>query len=240
MNYPGFTGQNKVSDFVNKKPNPAIDIFNDLGIDFCCGGTKTLKLACEEKKLDPAQILRKLNDSSKKSSVDNFADWIKFRPSRLADHIVSVHHKYLSDALPRLTEAMEKVVRAHGKNHPELFELGKNFRLLREDLEPHMLKEENVLFPMIRKMEGNINGGMSLSRLVANPIRVMRSEHDSTGKLLHNIKTLTNNYSPPEDACGTYKFLFKKLKELESDTHLHVHKENNLLFPQALNEVNQG
>jgi regulator of cell morphogenesis and NO signaling len=240
MNYPGFTSQNKVSDFVNKNPDHAIDYFNNLGIDFCCGGAKTLKQACEEKKLDHEQILSQLNDPSKISKKDNCKDWTQLTPAKLTDHIVSSHHKYLSEALPRVTEAMEKVVRAHGKNHPELLELEKNIRLLREDLEPHMLKEEKVLFPMIRKMEGNLEGGMPLSRLVANPIRVMRSEHDKVAELLQNIKTLTNNYTPPEDACGTFTFLYQKLKELESDTHLHVHKENNLLFPQALNEVNQG
>ena len=240
MSYPKLTSENQVSEFVNRNPDHAMAIFNRLDIDFCCGGDKTLKLACEELKLDHEQILSQLNDSSKLSREENSEDWTQFRSSKLADHIVSVHHKYLYEALPRLTELMEKVVRAHGKNHPELFELEKNIRLLREDLEPHMLKEEDVLFPMIRKMEGDIEGGMSLSRLVANPIRVMMSEHDNVGRLLQNIKTLTNNYSPPEDACGTYLFLFEKLKELESDTHLHVHKENNLLFPQALHEVNQG
>lgn len=129
---------------------------------------------------------------------------------------------------------------AHAKNHPELIELQKNIKFLREDLEPHMLMEENILFPMIRKIDETIEAEGAHCGSVANSIRVMMAEHDNAGKLLNSIKNLTNNYSPPEGACGTYIFLCQNLKELESNTHLHVHKENNLLFPQALNKVQQN
>jgi len=237
MNNQNFTSQNKVSEFVNKNPHHAIEVFNNLGIDFCCRGAKTLKLACEEKELDHKQVLNDLNAYSENSEEANKGDWTQLGLTELIDHIETTHHKYLKDNLPQLTEAMAKVVAAHGKNHPELIELEETIRYLREDLEPHMLKEEKALFPMVKSLHGDRENGMSLCGSVANPIRVMMTEHDNVATLLNKIHALTNSYSPPEDACETYKFLYKKLKEMEADIHLHVHKENNLLFPQALGKI---
>ena len=233
MNTQELTSQNNVGDFVNRYPDQAIAIFNGLGIDFCCGGNLSLKRACDEKNIDPEQILSQLMDSSEASSVAT--DWAQLDLTQLVDHIVSTHHNYLKDALPRITEAMKKVVNAHGKNHPQLFELEKLVQALREDLEPHLMKEENVLFPMIRKMNADPQAGTSHCGSLANPIRVMLSEHDNAGILLEKIKALSYNYSLPDDACATFTFLYQQLRELEADTHLHVHKENNLLFPQVLN-----
>ena len=237
MSNQSLTSENKVSDFVNKYQDHAIEIFNKSGIDFCCGGAKTLKVACEEKTLNHDQILNDLISHSEKPSKTDLKDWAQLSLTDLVNHIETIHHRYLDEALPKLTESMAKVLSAHGKNHPELLELEKNIEALRFDLEPHMMKEEQVLFHMIKDLEGSTaNGGCPCDSL-ENPIKRMIQEHDSVAEILQKINAVTNNYSPPEDACETYKYLFKKLKEVESDTHLHVHKENNLLFPKALNEV---
>lgn len=236
MNATKLTSKNQVSEFVNHDPDHAIHIFNSLGIDFCCGGGTTLELACKEMKLDSEQILRQLNTPLEKSSEDKTGDWALLDLAELTDHIIMVHHKYLQSALPQVEGLIEKATHAHGENHPELFELKKTFGSLKEDLEPHMLKEENILFPMINRLGGSLEPEASHCGSVANPIRVMMADHETAGMLLSKIKILTDNYSPPEDGCATYRLLYEKLKEMESDIHLHVHKENNLLFPQALDQ----
>jgi regulator of cell morphogenesis and NO signaling len=237
MNGQNLTSQNKVSDFVNKYQDHAIDVFYKAGIDFCCGGGNSLETACKEKGLDQQKIFNELEDLPEKSSDSGFEDWTQFSLTELIDHIESVHHKFLDDALPQLTDLMTKVLSAHGKNHPELFDLEKAIADLDYDLEPHLMKEERVLFQMIKDLEGSITNGGCPCDSIENPIKVMIQEHDAVAEILQRITKLTNNYSPPEDACETYKLLFKKLKEVEADTHLHIHKENNLLFPKALNEV---
>ena len=237
MNDTKLTSENPVSDFVNQNPDHAVGIFNNLDIDYCCGGGKTLKLACEEKALDPEEILRQLNNISAKPVENDDEGWALLGLSELVDHLVAVHHEYLKKAFPQLESLMEKVVGAHAKNHPELLQLQTALNTLRQDLEPHMLKEENILFPMIKNLEGSLDPVASHCGSVANPIRVMMADHDHAATLLEKIKTLRNNYSPPEDGCGSYRLLFEKLKELVMDTHLHVHKENNLLFPQVLKEA---
>ncbi len=235
MNSEKFTSASKVCEFVNNNPDHAIEILNNFDIDFCCGGFKTLEQACGEKGLDHEQILSQLVDDSKKSA--DVVDWALLDTTDLVDHIVGVHHMYLKETFPKLDGLMEKVINAHGENHPELFDLQKVVRSLRADLEPHMMKEENILFPMIKSLDGSLESAPAHCGSVANPIRVMMADHEHAGMILEKIKTMTNNYSPPEDACETYRLLFKTLKQIEADLLLHVHKENNLLFPQALSQV---
>jgi len=237
MPYANLTEENQVKDFVNENADLAIKIFNDLDIDFCCGGGRTLKTACEEKGLDAGQVLERLRGAAQASKADESDDWASYSLSELVDHIVSVHHKYLEQSLPRVAETLEKVIGAHGRNHPELFELKKAFVALREDLEPHMMKEERILFPMIRQLDESVEAGGAHCGPIANPIRVMRMDHDRAGGLLKRIRSLTQDYTPPQDGCETYKYLFSALRELEADVHLHIHKENNLLFPEALGSV---
>ena len=195
------------------------------------------RLKEKEKDLDKEKILNELKNLPEKLNDSGFEDWTQLSLTELIDHIESKHHKFLDDALPQLTELMTKVLSAHGKNHTELYELEKAIADLNFDLEPHLMKEERVLFQMIKDLEGSLANGGCPCDSIENPIRVMIQEHDAVAVILQKIKTITNNFSPPEDACETYKFLFKKLREVESDTHLHIHKENNLLFPKALNEV---
>jgi regulator of cell morphogenesis and NO signaling len=139
--------------------------------------------------------------------------------TELTEHLESTHHVYLKKALPRLVALMDKVHQAHSPRHPELTRLQTVVENLRADLEPHLLKEEQILFPLIRQLEA-----------AQGPIRVMRSEHDGAGELLKEMRTLTNVYVVPKDGCQSFQLLYEGLKELEEDTHIHIHKENNILF----------
>ena len=152
----------------------------------------------------------------------------------LVDHVVAVHHVYLWTELPRLSALVAKVTLAHGLRHPELRDVAASFDELRSDLEPHMLKEERVLFPMIRELAVASAPLTFHCGSVRNPISVMLREHDQAGAQLARLRALTAGYAPPEDGCASYEACYRALAELEADTHLHIHKENNLLFPMVV------
>lgn len=199
------TYKNTVGDFVNVNPENAIDIFNDLDIDFCCGGFKTLEQAYIEKELIPEQVLEKLGAESK-DGLEKI-QWSQMGMKELIEHILETHHVYLKSALPRLETLMDKVYEVHHKNHPELSELKKTVKELILDLGPHMLKEKRILFPMIQEMEDSLETKSMYCSAVKNPIRVMMSDHDNVGDLFEQIKTLTDNYTLPENVCDSYKLL---------------------------------
>ena len=155
-------------------------------------------------------------------------------PAALVDHIEATHHAYLSTELPRLDALFAKVRGAHEQRHPELVEIHATFRQLREDLEPHLLKEERVLFPMVRELVTATSRPSFHCGSVRNPISVMMAEHDRAGELLAALRVQTGGYVPPADGCASYRALFEGLAALEADTHLHVHKENNRLFPAVV------
>jgi regulator of cell morphogenesis and NO signaling len=199
-------------------------------LDYCCGGRSTLRAACEARGLDPAAVLDEL------AGLDQgpVPDWAAMGPAELVEHLESTHHRYLHEELPRLSALADKVADVHGGRHPELAAVRDTFGELRDDLEPHLMKEEQVLFPMIRALAGVEGTAPTLHcGSIANPIRVMRAEHDAAGALLERLRTLTDDYSPPGDACASYRSLYERLEALEADTHLHVHKENNVLFGAA-------
>jgi regulator of cell morphogenesis and NO signaling len=199
-------------------------------LDYCCGGQRTLDEACADCDLDPTVVLAAL-DTLEPGGV---ADWTTMDPSTLVDHIEATHHRYLHDELPRLGALAEKVLGVHGARHPELREVGATYSALRVDLEPHLMKEEQVLFPMIRQLATATVTPSFHCGSIANPIRMMLLEHDQAGDLLARLRELTNGFTPPDDACASYQALYLGLAELEADTHLHVHKENNVLFPAVL------
>ncbi len=234
MTIADLTEDHSVKDFVNENPPLAIKVFNEVGIDFCCGGNRSLKAACAEAGLSAAEVIRRLGQAAPAPKEDSGDDWTACGPSELVNHIVETHHKYLKAKLPELAGMLEKVIGAHGVNHPELYELKKAFLALRADLEPHMQKEEQILFPMIKRQEESLGSEAAHCGSIANPIRVMYMEHDRAGRLLERIRDLTGDYSPPADACQTYSHLYAALKELQADVHLHIHKENNILFPAVL------
>lgn len=223
--------ESTVGSLVAERPSRA-RVLERWSIDYCCGGKKPLSVVCQEKGLDSDALVRDLllNDAK----ADSEEGWADYTMETLADHIVSTHHAYLREELPRLSRMAQRLVEAHGSRHPELLEVQSVFEDLREELEMHMYKEEQILFPLCRALQ--LSDALPLSHCgsVNNPIRVMEHEHDSAGRALERLRTLTGGYTPPTDACNTYRVFLASLAEFEADMHLHIHKENNILFPKAI------
>jgi regulator of cell morphogenesis and NO signaling len=209
--------------------NPAAArIFERFGLDYCCHGRQTLADACDRAAVDAATVADEL--SATPDSDDR--DWVELDPPALADHVVDVHHRYLWEELPLLEALAEKVLSAHGGRHPELGDVRRLVTEVRADLEPHLLKEERVLFPAIREL-GDGRHDFTFGS-ISNPVRVMHTEHDRAGELLADLRAATSSYEVPADGCASYRSLYERLEALEHDTHLHIHKENHLLFPSAI------
>ncbi len=208
-------------------------VFEALQIDYCCGGGTSLEQACWDRGLDPKQVVLQLEQSLVDEEPPT-QDWSHAPLADLCDHIEQTHHAYLKVELPRLTKIVAKVVDAHGTTHPELAMVQEVFATLRAELEPHMLKEEQVLFPAIRQLEQSADDPSFPFGTVANPIRMMEQEHDDAGFALSRLHTLTRDYQVPEGACNTYRAMLAGLRHLERDMHRHVHKENSILFPRAI------
>ena len=215
-------------------------IFEKLGIDYCCGGGKSLADACAQAGVALDEVLSSLMTNA--TSERNFADeeWHTASQAELITHIVEKHHVFTRAELERLEALLAKVCGVHGQNHPELFQIQDQFGKLRGDLEPHMLKEESVLFPYIIRMEEAIVGNQALPAppfgTVRNPVRVMMAEHDAAGYILGRIREASSNYTVPVDGCISYKTLYSALTALEVDLHQHIHLENNILFPRAVEQ----
>lgn len=210
-------------------------VFERLGIDYCCHGATPLEKACAERSLDVDHVLAEIAESDQRGvneDVDR-VDYSAMPAGDLADQIVATHHVYLRRELPRLSELIDKVVAAHSSNHPELIEVRQTFAALRQELEMHLMKEERVLFPLVKQLEAALEPFSIHCGTVENPIRVMEHEHDSAGSALQRIRELTSNYRAPDDGCASFTALYDGLSCLESDLHLHIHKENNILFPKA-------
>lgn len=201
-------------------------------LDYCCGGQRSLAEACARQGLDPTEVASELEAAVDTSAAPE--DWATMPAEQLVDHLESRHHRYLWEELPRLSALIDKVVRVHGGRHPELLDIQSCFDAIQTDLQPHMLKEERVLFPMIRELAASDTMPAFHCGSLRNPISVMMREHDAVGELLAHMRVLTDDYVPPADGCASYAALFGALAELELDTHLHVHKENHLLFPAVL------
>lgn len=210
-----------------------VEIFKKYGLDFCCGGNKTVKEACNEQGLDVAKIEQELQSVDK--ITDNnplpYNDWdLDF----LTDFIVNTHHKYVRKSLPEIRAYALKVAQVHGDNHPELIPVHQLVEEMNSELVSHMQKEENVLFPYIKELIEKEGSKLSVNNgSIKAPIGLMIAEHESVGDILKEIRTLTNDYSLPEDGCATYSILFRMLDEFENDLHIHIHLENNILFPKA-------
>jgi regulator of cell morphogenesis and NO signaling len=210
-------------------------LFERLGIDYCCGGRAPLDRACREKGLDVAAVLRQLaaGETGPRDDVHGPFDAATATMGELIDHIVTIHHAYLYRELPRLAALAGQVVGPHGSRHPELRELRDIFNSLKGDLKAHLLKEEEILFPIIARLEAAIERPEFHRGSVMNPILVMEHEHDGAGAALARLRALTDGYTPPADACPTYRGLLDGLAGLEADLHVHIHEENNILFPRA-------
>ncbi|MFQ5557050.1 MAG: iron-sulfur cluster repair di-iron protein [Acidimicrobiales bacterium] len=204
-----------------------------LGLDYCCGGGRTLGAAGSAAGIDVADVDSQLAAESRVAATD---DWSSLGAADLVDHVEVTHHGYLRRELPRLSDLMRRVVDVHGGRHRELNEVAATLRELRDDLEPHLLKEERILFPMVRALMASESAPELHCGSLRNPIGVMRVEHDRVGELLRRLRDLTGGFVVPDDACTSYRELHTGLAELEADTHLHVHKENNVLFPAVVAE----
>jgi regulator of cell morphogenesis and NO signaling len=215
----------------------AVRVFEKFGIDYCCGGKRPLADVCHEKGYD-AQAVQAELDAAMAAAPDAERDWSIAGLGELIQHIVETHHEYLRRELPAIEARLEKVYRVYNqRNGPTLIGLPEVFAGLKAELELHIRKEEMILFPAIAAYEAAAASGQPLPRTpfgtVSNPIHMMEHEHESAGQALSQIREITHNFEVPEYACVTYRALMSGLDELERDLHMHIHLENNILFPRA-------
>ncbi len=212
-------------------------IFSRNNMDFCCGGHKTVKEVCEKKNINTNALTAEL-EAVLASKADNQIDFKSWPLDLLVDYIVKTHHRYVAEKTPVLRQFLYKLCHVHGANHPELFEINRLFTECSDALGHHMEKEEIILFPYISELVRAGWRGEEAKRSpfgsVGNPIRMMEHEHEEEGERFRKIAELTGSYTPPADACGTYRVTFAMLQEFEEDLHKHIHLENNILFPGAI------
>jgi regulator of cell morphogenesis and NO signaling len=215
----------------------SIRVFEQFGIDYCCGGRKPLTEACIAGSLEIDAVIAAL-EAAERAPQEKTEDWAEKSLESLSTHIVATHHAYVKRELPRLALLAEKVVNRHGSTKAELPVIAATLAQLDEELTHHLAKEEAVLFPYIAGLEKSISIGTpkphSCFGTVANPIAMMTQEHDAAGALLSEIRTLSGNFTTPPDACPTFHAFYDGLKEFEQDLHQHIHLENNILFPRAI------
>lgn len=204
--------------------------FERLGLDYCCGGQRSLDDACREAGLDTSELASALGALGERGPEP----WATMGPVELIDHLEATHHTYLREELPRLVALADKVTQIHGERHPELADARDVLLELSAEIDPHMAKEEQVLFPMVRELMAAEVAPSFHSGSLRDPISVMIAEHDQVGELLARLRLLTDDYTAPADGCASYEAYSRGLADLEGDTHLHIHKENNVLFPAVL------
>ena len=213
----------------------AADVFKKHGIDFCCGGNVGLAEICKRKEIDVAEIEEELQSVA--SIKDDSHDFDRWELDFLIDYIINQHHSYVVENIPYIIQYSDKVARVHGENHPETVEINKLFHEVATELLAHMQKEEGMLFPYVKQLVKAKNDGIPMPLApfgtVNNPIRMMEAEHENAGDIFKQIANLSNNYTPPLAACTTYRVLYAKLQDFETDLHKHIHLENNILFPKA-------
>ncbi len=209
----------------------AASMFKEAGIDFCCGGNKSLTKACKEKGVDATRFAQQLETLAETpvSGAMNFKEW---ELGFLSDYIMNTHHKFVLKNLPELVFYTQKIANVHGDHHPELIEVASLFTKINEELLQHLKNEEEVLFPAIKEAEKNASP--SVKSTIISEIKRMQGEHEFAGDAMDKINVLTNNYLIPVDACNTYRVSLQLLEQFEDDLHIHVHLENNILYPKAL------
>ncbi len=215
----------------------AASVFEKFGIDFCCNGNRSIDEACVQKNLDPEEFQKKMEAALTEKRVET-TDYKSWSLDLLADYIEKKHHRYVEQQIPILKQYLDKINNVHGTKHPELHQIKDLFNASSGELAMHMKKEELVLFPYIRKMVKTKQSGQILDTprfgTVKNPIQSMMHEHDNEGERFRQIETLSDTYTPPKDGCNTYNVSFALLKEFQDDLHRHIHLENNILFPKAV------
>lgn len=212
-------------------------VFKKYNIDFCCKGNRSIKEASERKNLDADAIFRDLEAIKTNTSGDS-TDYQSWPIDLLADYVEKRHHRYIEEKTPTIKAFLDKLCRVHGERHPELFEINRVFNESAGDLAAHLKKEELILFPFIRKMVKAQLSGQDFETphfgTVENPVAMMMDEHSLEGERFRAISEMASNYTAPADGCTTYNVTFAMLKDFEEDLHLHIHLENNILFPKAI------
>lgn len=212
-------------------------VFKKYGLDFCCGGGTPLNEACERKNVDLDKLLEELKTVTADTAENhNYKEW---SPGFLINYIEEQHHRFVRSKLPEIESYARKVAKVHGDRHEELNNILQEFLILKDKMLSHLEKEEQILFPYIKKLEQwEKNGDRPKQKpsfgTVENPVRMMESEHDEAGEAMAKIQKWSNNFTPPRDACASYRVLFQNLEGFQEDLHKHVHLENNILFPKAL------
>lgn len=231
-----FSDKMKVKDIALANPE-ARRILEDAGVDYCCGGGKSLYDACMHTDVSAEEILSRLHQNSTLVGPEEKA-WTSAPLGDLTRHIREKHHRYVREAITRVRALLEKVKAKHGEKHSEIADIQKLFTEVGQEMIMHMQKEEQILFPYIEALERSTTGNGSLEppffQTVKNPIHAMMKEHDSAGEIVRQIRQATGDYTPPVEACTSYKALYQDLREFEADLHQHVHLENNILFPRAV------
>ncbi|HLK31730.1 MAG TPA: iron-sulfur cluster repair di-iron protein [Terriglobales bacterium] len=219
--------------------NPAATrVFEKFGIDYCCGGGKSLREACKAANIAPDALLASLQSANQNKTCNGKKDWSSESLADLIEHIVENHHAYTREEIERLEPLLAKVCSVHGQRHPELLRIRELFAGLAQELTMHMMKEEQVLFPYVSRMEESVLEQQPILPpmfgTVQNPVQMMIHEHDAAGQALHEMRELSASYTPPQDACVSFQTLYRTLDEFERDLHQHIHLENNILFPRAV------
>lgn len=214
----------------------ATRVFEKIGIDYCCGGQRSLADACAKAEVTIEDVMESLKLANESHSAGEEHNFLATTLAELIDHIVDKHHAFTKNEIERLRGLLNKVWGVHGQNHPELETLRTLFETLSLELGPHMMKEERVLFPYVKGMEAAVREerpiGAPSFGTVPNPVRMMMLEHDGAGELLKGMRRITSNYTVPKDACISYQTLYQALDSFEKDLHQHIHLENNILFPR--------
>lgn len=230
-------GEETVGEMAAKDLRKA-EVFKKFGIDFCCEGRKTLKEACNEVSVSEEEVKEALERLPSKGENGRQMDFDGWDLDFLADYIVNIHHKYVRDSSPMLAGLSQKIAQVHGSHHPELFEVEKHVMALLKEMQDHQVKEETILFPFIKQMQQAKKENKSFtypaSGSIENPVAMMRHDHDDVAAHIHAIEKLSDNYAVPSDGCESYKLYYKKLSDMDNDLHVHIHLENNILFPKSI------
>ncbi len=215
-------------------------VFKKYGIDFCCNGNRSIEEACNDKDINNSKLIIELNEILHKLT-DNSINYTIRPLDLLVDYIEKTHHRYVKNKIPEISAYLTKIVKVHGDRHPELIKIAKLFAESANDITTHMEEEETGIFPLIRKLiinwSDDQNNNISIGQIKLD-IKSRMHEHDIEWERFREIAKLTNNYTPPSDSCNTYRVTFAMLQEYENDLHLHIHLENNILFPRSITSEN--
>lgn len=230
-----FKSTEKIGDIAARFPK-AMEIFKEYHIDFCCGGDAPLIHEIEEHNLNEEEVLSRLEEAYEnyKATESEVKDWTKAAYGDLIEHVVNTHHAYLAQNLPKLSELTTKILRVHGDHHAELAKVHRLFHSLKMELEQHLIKEEERVFPLIKEFEKNPS--LELLNKTVGIINELEDEHEGAGDILKELRKITSNYAVPHDGCRTYELTYLLLEELEGDLFMHIHLENNIMFPRFAEE----